>query len=370
MPPTRKILKVIAWVTAGPCVIMFIAAGAIRVDEYLLRRNAEHFLADLRSLEMRKSTYNDARLVISRWQDNIHAQSPCQPNRCNVEIGIGDFYDHHWTFFSRHPQLQQIWRVLGGRPAMIYGYIRVQNGIVWGKGIRAIILSYSAEHQEGVELVGRIGSGPPGYISLLHPEYAVGPGHVTTGAFTIGAYAEFTPYADPADVERLMDIKFSCLTRWQSCQTVADIVPAAWNEITADKEKKAARNSVKLTCSSTVVRVLARESRRAVIGEVSAIWPGFKLHGDPESAEVKVRLKDDLKPCSFDFLVKLRDYSFSESLSVKRKLGDRYILFFRYPDSLYSDKDRACDLLPATKENMEAARRGVAEDLADHSDGF
>jgi len=53
---------------------------------------------------------------------------------------------------------------------------------------------------------------------------------------------------------------------------------------------------------------------------------------------------------------------------VKRKLGDRYILFFRYPDGLYSDNDHACDLLPATKENIEAVKQGITEDWADHDD--
>jgi hypothetical protein len=369
MPKTRKILRVLAWVIAGLCMIIFIAAAAVRVDEYLLRRNAEHFLADLKSLELRKSTYQDARLVMDRWKDSIHQEGPCQPNRCDVEIGIGDFWNHHWEFFTHHQKLEQLWRVLGGRPAQIDGYIRVRKGIVWGKGIRALVVSYSAEHEEDVDLIGRMGSGSPSFISLLHPEYDVGLGRITTGAFTLGAYAEFTPYADPADIRRLMDIDFSCLTRWHSCQTGADIAPSAWNEATAEeKKRRAARNSAELTCSPDVVRVLARESRRAVIGEVNRVKPSLGLYDDSTFADVKILLKDDLKPCNFSFLSALQDYSFSESLPVKRKLGERYILFFRYKDGLYSDNDRACELLPATKENMEAARRGIAEDWADHND--
>jgi hypothetical protein len=214
-----------------------------------------------------------------------------------------------------------------------------------------------------------MGSWSPGFISLLHPEYYVSTGRPTSS--TLGALAEFTPYADPADVKRLMDIDFSCLTRWRPCQTGADIAPTAWNEATAEeKKRRAARNSAELACSPDAVRVLARESRRAVIGEVGTIGPWFKLHGDPDSADVKILLKDDLKQCNFSFLSVLQNYSFSESLPVKRKLGDRYILFFRYPDGLYSDTDRACELLPATKENLEAAQRGVAEDWADHDGEF
>ncbi len=371
-------LRVLAWVIAGLCVIVFIAAAAIRVDEYLLRRNAEHFLADLKSLEMRKSSYHDARLVIDRWNNNIHQEGPCQPNRCDVEIGIGDFWNHHWEFFTHHQRLGQLWRVLGGKPALIDGYIRVRKGIVWGKGIRAMVVSCSARHEEDVDLIGRMGSGSPDIISLLHPEYDVGLGRHTTGAFSVGAYADFTPFADPADVNRLMDIDFSCLTRWHSCQTGADIAPTAWHEAAAEKEKMAARNFGDLICSPAVVRVLARESRRAVIGEVNRISLYAGLYDDWKSgsydassfAQVKIVFKNDLKQSNLDSLSALQDYSFNESLPVKEKMGDRFILFFRYKDGLYSDNYRACELLPATKENIEAARGGVAEEWADHDDQF
>jgi hypothetical protein len=51
---------------------------------------------------------------------------------------------------------------------------------------------------------------------------------------------------------------------------------------------------------------------------------------------------------------------------VKEKIGERYILFFRYSDGPYLDEDGACALLPATDENLEAVRLGAAEEWADH----
>jgi hypothetical protein len=363
MPQTRKVLRVLAWVIAGLSVILSVPAAAIRVDQYLLRRNAERLLADLKSLELRKSTYHDARKVIDRWKI-IHQEGPCEPNRCEVEIGVGDFLGRRWKFFERHQRLLQVWRMLGGRQADIDGYIRVRRDVVWGKGIRAGILSDSAGHEDGVYLVGRMGTKSPSFISPLHPEYEVGIGRHTTGAFSVGVYANFTPYADPADIDRLMDIDFSCLTRWHSCQTGANIAPTAWNEAAAETEKTAARNFAELTCNSGIIRVLARESRRAVIGEVNrvSLYPSF--------ANVKILLKDDLKQYNLSDLSAFQDYFLSESLPVKEKLGDRYVLFFRYKDRLYLDQYNACALLPATKENIETVRRGVAEDWADHNDQF
>ncbi len=194
--------------------------------------------------------------------------------------------------------------VLGGwLSRRVDGYVRVRKNVVWGKGIRAIVLGYSAAQGWDVELVGRMGSGPPDVVSTLHPEYDVGIGRHTTGVFSSGVYADFTPYADPADVRRLMDIDFSCLTRWRSCQTGADIAPTVWNEATAENENGGARNVGQRTCGPAVVRVLARESRRAVIGEVSRISIYAGLYNDSnhrpydpsDFGQVKILFKGDLK---------------------------------------------------------------------------
>jgi hypothetical protein len=366
----------LARVLSGLCLIVLIPIVAIRVDQYSLRRKAERLLADLKLLEMRKSTYHDAQQVVDHWKDSILPAEPCQPNPCDVQIGVSDFSSRHWEFFRHHERLAKVWRVLGGRPAEIDGYIRVRREVVWGKGIRAVVLSCSADYEDDINLVGRMGSGSPGFISALHPEYDVGIGRPTTGVRSAGAYADFTPYADPADVNRLMDIDFSCLTRWRSCQTGADIAPAAWHEATAELEKKVGRNFGEPICSPSIIRVLARESRRAVVGEVDKVWlysgllqgSNSESQDDSSFARVQILLKDDLKPSSLSSLSSLQDYSFSESLPAKEKVGDRFILFFRYKDHLYSDNDRGCELLPATEKNIDAARRGVAENWADNED--
>lgn len=378
MPRIRTTLRLLAWVIAGLGVAVLIPAGVIRVDQYLLRWKAEHLLTDLKSLEMRKSTYRDAGKVIDRWKGSIRQERSCQPSRCDVEIGITDFPYHHLEFFTRHQKLLQAWRLLGGRPSQIDGCIRVRRDVVWGKGIRAIVLAYSAGYKQDVNLIGRMGSGSPGSISPLHPEYDVGVGHHTTGSLTVGAYADFTPYADPADVNRLMDIDFSCLTRWHSCQTGADIAPVAWHEAAEEAEAGLAGKFSERTCGRDVIRVLARESRRAVVGEVNRVSLYAGLYDEPNSAsqdpsnfvQVKILFKDDLKHCNLSSLSALQNYSFNEPLPAKEKVGDRFILFFKYKDKLYSDNYRTCDLLPATNENIEAVRNWAAEDWADHNDEF
>jgi len=380
MPLTRKILRVLGWAVAGLFVIVLILAAAIRVDQYLLRRKAERLLTDLKSLEMRKSTYQDARRVMDRWDEELHQEGPCQPFWCDVGISLRGVFLRHPTLFANRESLVYVFRLLGARPAMIDGSIRVRKNIVWGKGIRAIIERQGGRttdgHRYDYTLVGEARSGSPStVISSLHPEYRVD----SRSGCCIDARVVFTPYADPAEVTRLMDINFSCLESWHPCETKADILPTAWNEYTA--EEKSAKNSVQQTCSPEVIRVLSRESKRVVIGEVTKLagtnayicssQPPCVAVPSTELGEVTVLLKGDFKPWNPHFPLAPEDRSFSDSLPLKEKLGDRYVFFFEHPIVEYRvDRDPVCTPLPATDQNIEAVRRGVAEDWADHNDEF
>ncbi len=372
MPQTRKILRMLGWVIAGLCVTVLILAAAIRVDQYLLRRKAERLLADLKSLEMRKSTYQDARQVMDRWEEEMHQEGPCRPYWCDVWITLGDFIARHQVFFANHQKFtywfRSIYRFLGARPEMITGSIRVRRNFVWGKGIGALIENYTVH-----TLVGAAHSGfHSNVISSLHPEYAI---EDKSGRW-IYAEVVFTPYADPKDVRRLMDINFSCLTSRHPCKTVADILPTAWNEYTA--EEQLANDSVlQQKCSPDVIRVLSRESERVVIGEVINLVSGVSNWACDSSQRCtlvptpRVILQSDLKPRNPLFPSDPEFLLFSHLLPMKAKLGDKYIFFFAYPIVEYSvDRDSACSPLPATNENLEAVRRGIAEDWADHNREF
>ena len=63
----RRILRLFGWLLTGLVVLIALLAGAIRVDQYLLRRRTERLQTDIRSLELRKGTYEDARQLEGRW---------------------------------------------------------------------------------------------------------------------------------------------------------------------------------------------------------------------------------------------------------------------------------------------------------------
>jgi hypothetical protein len=76
----KKIVRILAWFLAAVLASILLLAAAIRVDQYVLRYRAERLQSDIRSLELRKSTFADARRLEGRWFDNTK-EKVCRPFR-------------------------------------------------------------------------------------------------------------------------------------------------------------------------------------------------------------------------------------------------------------------------------------------------
>jgi hypothetical protein len=83
----------------------------------------------------------------------------------------------------------------------------------------------------------------------------------------VAGWATFTPYAAPADVQRLMQVDLSCLTRWRSCVTQGEIMPIAWAQYLAERPLVDGCSG-ELACSPSFLEVLGRDSVNIAIVEV------------------------------------------------------------------------------------------------------
>ena len=111
------------------------------------------------------------------------------------------------------------------------------------------------------------GSNGPNSQLTLHPDYLIG--RPDGCEICVASWAEFTPYAGPADVHRLMQFDLSCLTRWHPCVTQSDIMPAAWAQYLSD----AARLDEEwpnLACSPVMLGLVGRDSTNIVTGKILA----------------------------------------------------------------------------------------------------
>jgi len=221
-------LRRILWVViVFALVSVAIFAAFIQIQQRILRRRAEHLLADIRGIELRKSTWPDAQKIFTRWGAWGHYEGDCTERSCTYEIELTAFW------------FPGPYEMLGGRWTRINASLSVVDGVIWGKAFSVeleVPPGKGADHSyddQRYALIGRSESVAgfwPGAPNVMHPNYLIGKPSGCEGCMAV--WVRFTPYADPADVQRLMDFDLSCLTRRPACRDEGDIMPTAWKERT------------------------------------------------------------------------------------------------------------------------------------------
>jgi hypothetical protein len=226
----------------GVFATLFFLIVAIRLQQYVLRARSERLLGQVRALDLGGATFADSQRVFQQWP-SARDQGPCVPMQCDFEIGISDLSAAHQRFWPNHPQLWHAYVSLGGRPSLVTARVSVHDGVVWSKFFRVVVAVSPHEmhpfNPYGYELIGeaRTVQAPNAQswsTETSHSQYHIGqPGGCE---ICVMVYTEFTPYAKPTDIQRLMQFDLSCLTRWRSpCRTQADIMPAAWKQVQSER---------------------------------------------------------------------------------------------------------------------------------------
>jgi hypothetical protein len=343
----KRILRILAWLLGGACMTVVLLAGVILLDQYLLRRRAEHLLSDIRSLELRKSTYLDARGVIDRWWDEAHQQGPCRADWCDVEISLTDFAWSHAEFLFRTPTRSRIFRWLGARPAIVGASIRVRNDVVLGKAIEEYVGGPCHDFNDQttcLTVMGHVQTGKRRFIDRRHPEYSF---YEPSGCeICVDARVIFSPYANTADVQRLTDVNFGCITQWTPCENEDDILPMAWAQVHSER---ALPPDVGGSCSGTV-RTLSRELGSVPLATVTLVG------NIEEGPQITVRWDEQREMTKHEY----QGNTFPQRNSTRIHKGDRVLVF---EGRMFSSFD-SCAIVPATEENLLSAREGVSENLS------
>ena len=302
----RRILRLFGWLVSSLVLLVALLAGAIRLDQYRVRWRGERLQSDIRSLELRKSTYADARRLEGRWFDDTK-EGVCRPSWCDVQISVENMGGAHIEFLRNHLAILAIYHWLGGRVAEAGVSIRVRDNLVWEKGIGLNIETLVTESDNRrVEywLSGSAGTDDHfSWISARHPEYQI----VGSDVHLRLGDVHFTPFADPQDVLRLTDLNFACLTRWRHCTEQADILPTAWKEAQREWEERAQNGFVE-PYPPAAIRVVSRQTRRIDLVKVTKLKPlnqwsiTMTLHRLPGSVPKRADIWQELlRPDPQDF---------------------------------------------------------------------
>lgn len=225
------------------------AAAAIQVEQRLLRARTERLLEDIRNLELRRSTWADAQRIYTRWGAWGHYDGSCVASNCNYRVTFVDIFAAHSASIPDTSTIRRVLDLFGVRMTLVAAQVVVSDSLVMGKGFMMGVdvppddrpnhpfsgYRYSLiGRAETVSDTFRLGG------SLrersLHPEYAVTSPSACTGC--IASFVRFTPLANPADVQRLMDFNLACMTSYKPCREQEDIMPSAWRQHLAEMQKE------------------------------------------------------------------------------------------------------------------------------------
>jgi hypothetical protein len=361
--------------------ILAVAVAGIQIQQRILRARAERLLSDIRGLELRKSNWSDAQRIFTHWGAWGHYDGSCNSQHCDYWIQLGDFFYTHPKFVPSAPWARRAYDLFGGRMGQIRANVLVMDGLVWGKDFRLYVEvppeggPDAAFAGNGYTLVGdsetvsRLAAGFESPLLELHPYYLVGTPGGCTGCLAV--YARFTPFADPSDVNRLMDFNLACLTALKPCREKGDIMPAAWRQYLAEANVSSAVGNHTRPCA-VPLQWQGRDSDNAVIVEVVS----NRTEKGTEFFQVStVRLLKRLKAASFWDIGTTRDIRvFPGDVSLTRanlpedvSSGSSFIMLFQHAHWAGSTGPEVwlqrCGAVPLNDANLKAVRSGIDQDF-------
>src|SRR5260370_29674556 len=339
--------------------ILIVLAGLIQVEERIFRHRAERLLDDIRSIDLRHTTFQQVGASSERWTVFFSHDVPCSKEHCDFRIVFGaPGFGPASTLLNR--MFADSYWLLGGHAAAVVATINVRNGFVWGE-------SYSL----GVdyELIGEIATRPWAETYNLvspsfrkHPEYDIGR-YPCRGC--VGIEVHFSPFADPADIRRLSQFNFACVTRLRRCRREEDIMPIAMAQAWK-KEERIEDGHEQLNCEFGSIQIMSRDLENAAV--VDVIDNHEVLENDPDEGRIlRVRLIERIKRATLWQLGTMGTVETRASLAFppmndlkSLRLGDRVIILFT-SDGAQKHVAEMCGVMPYTAANLAMVRLGAAQ---------
>jgi hypothetical protein len=385
-PRWRKILRI---VSIAVLILIASLTAFVQFQQHLLRWRAEHLLADIRDLQLGKSTWPDAQKIMTRWGAWGEYRGSCTSERCSYRIELDESYGafSYATHRQNSPgdflveccrRLYPIYFVLGGRSAAVLARVDIIDGHIWAKDyLMAVdVLTQVLPEQDGYMLFS---SGTTVWrsedfrrqLNARHPEYVIGRPGGCEGCEAI--YARYTPFADPSEVNRLLNFNLNCLTRLIPCRHRGDIMPAnaklmSDEEARLDAKLQTERNPAD-SCFSDP-EFLGRDRANVVTARVVSVTPQRSEFGE---VQVQLRLIERLKNGTFwrdgsTRSANLPSIVAGSSSNDMRPPQPGEDLLLAIPSAFPGQPMNVvnvapCDAIPLSSENLRATQRGIALDI-------
>ena len=388
MAITLRWRRMLRFAAIGVGALAIALAGLIVIQKYILRWRAERLLADIRALELGKSTWADAQKIMTRWGAWGFYEGSCTAQRCTYQVAFEDvsrampIYSEpkgplHLDARSCCGWMTRLYRTFRGRSTLVGARIEVIDGVVWGKNyeLEQYLPSGDGPDNSPYFLVAYASSvwrrSDLGESFLTgHPEYRILRGTPCEGCEAVTA--EFTPFANPSVLSNLFDFNLGCLTRHMICRHPQEIAPGMWRQADIMERIPAPAFHFGDGHCDDSPEVLGRERQSAAIARVVSVSPSWQEYEIVN--EVGLQLEERLKGPQFwhsdsVYTTEIVREAIAPPQGRGQILlapGQRVLLAFATPydanpaQRLHYDD---CTFLPLTGENLSAVRRGIAEDV-------
>jgi hypothetical protein len=388
----RKRLLVVS-LALGALLVTALMAG--HIQQHFFRARVELLLSELSSFELRKTGWSVAEAQLRHWGENRKFDDGCNEHACSLMIRLDDFaYSYvsernifiklddyfRWRLklsYSTGPFERALWSLFraymlaGGHPAEVQAEISMRDGVVWGKGITVRIETYAkggawraADGSRVEYTLIASGRSVPRFDFLgdrenerqlaVHPEYEIG--RPDGCEICVAVWGKFTAYAPPEDMDRLMRVNTSCLTRWHPCLNENDIMPVAWSQHVAERPRVSGTPGGS-SCPSPIYKIVGRDSVHIAVAEILEYHEG----------SAKVRILDKLKGVANWKVGEIRDVPITGGIGerhVQLRPHSRVVLIAGFGPlrEMRVDPGHNCPVLFADEANLAQIREGIALD--------
>ncbi len=393
-----RVLVRAAFVLLG---VLLSAAAVIPIQQQLFRSRAEHLLADMQAIELHRTSWTQAQVLMHRWGRWGHYDGACTAENCKYTITLSDMGsgsirpdDYGWTLhvislFVGSP----MYRWLGGREGTVYAGFIVQDGTIWRRVMQLNVQvpprAASRDDTWGYGLIVRVQSRSSlnpearkkhdhwilGEDEQLaeHPYYKAGrPGGCEICMAAEVTYATDTPQSE---IRGLTSFDFSCMTRWHPCLRVEELLPAAkpWHlyQLDGDPPEPKLPKGLPESCK-TQLWAIGRDALWVFAVDTLATTERKRFYDGSPYQEAQVRLVETLKgpkPWPAGTVLTADPFSGESTnpplfLAEPMDAGKRYLAVVMDPE--YSFHQNDAHALPAGSQDgirgIKMTRCGVFED--------
>jgi hypothetical protein len=369
---TSRTVKIILFTLL---VVPPVAWLALRVSLMVKVRQAEALLSQVKSLRIRKSTFQDAQQLAEQYPGKVEYRGGlCTLEKCTYVIFLGPSWD------QQPGSIASALRLVGIRTYRVDGSVQVRNG-------RIMEVAFDVDTEAKLGAAGGQWIAASAKVSdhfsrsdyysgrdrglNEHPNRQVRHPHFTTSGGGQIILSEVTADANATETERAFDIRLSCISSLQGCSDLRDLAPSAWEDLmaaTAEQEKRVEPPREYGVCSARSLARIARDMDNVLLVHVRKVFPPDS--GNSRFQDVELRLVEILKGRTNNHLARLpleipevdangnaRNSSlqgrmFSPGSQVVLFLKDSEIDFAAHPP---------CEVVPASDENLAVIRQTLTQ---------